>query len=463
MSKATAIEGAGSRGSWLDAAKVYWHPRILMMFILGFSAGLPFLLVFGTLSARLREAGIDRGTIGLISYVGTFYAFKFLWAPVVDRLEIPGLSRLLGRRRAWMLVAQAGIALGLLGIGMTDPTVESYQAIVYFALVTAFASATYDIVLDAYRIEIAPPEIQGAMSGTYIAGYRAGLYIAGAGALYLAEFVHWHAAYFAMAACMLPGLIAVFFAPQPMMNVERAMAAERQQVTNFLARRNVPANAATIWFYGAVICPFVDFVDRYRTTALMILALIALYKISDVVMGVMANTFYIDLGFTKDQIATYVKTFGIFPSIAGGLLGGLLVYKMGLARSLPIGALLVAAPNIFFALLALAGPEEAWLIATILADNLGSGMAGGILVAYLSSLTSVNYTATQYALFSSFMSLPGRFIGGLSGYMVDGMGYFNFFVATALMGLPAFFLALYMIRQHLTGEKLSLVTVASKE
>lgn len=439
------------RGSWIETCKVFLDRRVAALFFLGFAAGLPYLLVFSTLSIWLREVGIERSTIGFLSWVATFYSIKVLWAPVVDRLPIPWLTRAMGRRRSWMLVAQAGIIAGLLGMAASDPA-HGLGPLIAFALVAAFASATQDTAIDAYRIEAAPAEMQGPLAGSYNFGYRVGLLLAGAGALYIAEYASWFVAYAAMAGAMLLGVGTVLLIAEPGRKVDRAALLEEERVTAYLRRfaHLAPRLQAVLgWLYGALVCPFTDFLRRMGWIAAVILVFIAIYKLSDVVMGVMAGPFYIDLGFSKSEIASVTKIFGFAMSVAGGLLGGLLVVRYGVIRPLVFGAFLVGLPNLLFALLAHQGrSDDLWLLVlAISGDNLGGGIAGTVLIAYLSSLTSSAYTATQYALFSSLMSLPGRFVGGWSGVMVDEMGYRDFFVMTAIISLPAIVLAWYLARR----------------
>ncbi len=459
------------RGSWIETCKVFLDRRVAALFFLGFAAGLPYLLVFSTLSIWLREVGIERSTIGFLSWVATFYSIKVLWAPVVDRVPIPLLTRVMGRRRSWMLLGQIGIIVGLLGMAGSDPA-QGLGALVGFALIAAFASATQDTAIDAYRIEAAPAEMQGPLAGSYNFGYRVGLLLAGAGALYIADYASWMAAYGVMAATMLLGVGTVLLIAEPARKVDRAALLEEERVAEYVGRLThlAPRLQAVIgWLYGAVVCPLTDFLRRMGWIAMVILLFIAIYKLSDVIMGVMAGPFYIDVGFSKSDIASVTKIFGFAMSVAGGLLGGLLVVRYGVVRPLVFGAFLVGVPNLLFALLAHQGidvvmqglpvaqqvlplPEgsatDFWLLVlAISGDNLGGGIAGTVLIAYLSSLTSSAYTATQYALFSSLMSLPGRFIGGWSGVMVDEMGYRDFFIMTAIISLPAILLAWYLARR----------------
>ena len=420
------------RLTWREALRVYREPASVRMLLLGFSAGLPLLLVFGTLSFWLREAGVDRTTIGHLSWVGLAYGFKWVWSPLVDRLPIPWLTRRVGRRRSWLLLSQCVIMLALVCMAFTDPKL-ALAPIVWGALAVAFASATQDIALDAYRIESASTERQGALAATYQTGYRLAMIWAGAGVLWMAarfevadagayQASAWQTAYLVMAASMLLGVVTVLASPEP---VQRALA---------------PARNLSEWLQGALVAPFADFLSRYRWQAVLILGLIALYRISDVVMGIMANPFYVDMGYSKDEVAAVTKVYGVVMTLAGAFVGGALAMRFGVMRVLMLGAILSASSNLLFAWLAGHGHDLTALILVVSADNLSSGIASAAFIAYLSSLTNIQYSATQYALFSSLMLLLPKFVAGFSGQYVDVFGYANFFVATALLGLPVLLL-----------------------
>ena len=398
------------------------------MLCLGFSAGLPLLLVLGTLSFRLREAGIDRSTIGFLSWVGLAYGFKWVWSPLVDRLPLPLLTRWLGRRRSWLLLAQATVVVGLVGMALLDPQV-ALEPVVWCALVVAFGSATQDIALDAFRIESADAQHQAALAATYQTGYRLAMIWAGAGVLWIAAraagtddttYLHaaWQTAYLVMAASMSLGVLTVLLSPEP---AQRAMP---------------PARNAREWLQSALIEPFAEFIRRYHWQAAIILGLIAVYRISDVVMGIMANPFYVDMGYTKDEVAAVTKVFGVIMTLLGAFIGGVLSMRLGVMRILMLGAVLSAITNLLFAWLATRGHDLTALIWVISADNLASGIASAAFIAYLSSLTNVNYSATQYALFSSMMLLAPKWLAGFSGVYVDAHGYEAFFTSTAVLGAP---------------------------
>ncbi|SEN03440.1 AmpG family muropeptide MFS transporter [Nitrosomonas marina] len=440
------MKSAG-KPSWIDTLSIYTRPRVLGMLSLGFSAGLPLLLILGTLSFWLREAGIDRTTIGHLSWVGLAYSFKWLWSPLVDRMPLPLLSRMLGRRRAWLLLSQCVIMLALVGMALTDPVVN-LSHMVFFALAVAFASATQDIALDAYRIEAVALELQGAMAATYQAGYRVAMILASAGVLWIAaavdssaasyDYMPWRFAYLVMACCMSVGIVTTLIIREPDVPVNTLLSENEQYAQRIIAGwdLNIRLARMLVWLYGALIAPFRDFIVRHGRQALLILALIALYRISDVVMGVMSNPFYVDMGYTKDEVATVSKVYGVLMTILGAAVGGLLIARIGIMRTLFIGAVLSAVTNLLFVWLAGRGHDVSGLVFTISADNLSAGIASSAFIAYLSGLTNTAYSATQYALFSSVMLLLPKFVAGFSGQFVDAFGYEAFFITTALLGVP---------------------------
>lgn len=426
------------------------------MLFLGFSAGLPLLLVFGTLSAWLARSGVDKTTIGFISWVALLYGLKFTWSPLVDRLQIPLVYRLLGQRRSWMLLAQCGVAGGLLLMSASDPLTD-LQLLVYAALLVAFASATQDISIDAWRIEAMPAETQGAMAGTYQLGYRLGMLVAGGGAFSIAHYYSWPAAYSAMALFMLVGVMTTLLIPEPQHTISNDTWKEEQQVVAFLQNsHNWPEKLRNIyaWIIGAVVCPFTEFFKRNGHFALMILLFIGLFRISDISMGIMANPLYVDVGYSDLQIGLVTKTIGPIVTIVGALLGGSLVVRYGIVPILMLGAILVVVTNLLFVLVALNPPSTLFLSLVIGADNLSAGVAGSAFIAYLSGLTNKAYTATQYALFSSLMLLPAKFIGGFSGSIVDAYGYVSFFFYSAALGLPAILL-IRILARHERNKSLS--------
>jgi len=433
--------------NWSQSFLVYRQPRVIAMLFLGFSAGLPLLLVFGTLSAWLRVEGVDKTTIGFVSWVALAYGIKFLWSPLVDRMPLPLLTSMLGKRRGWMLFAQAGIIFGLLNMAGSDP-LSQLQSLVLFAVVTAFASATQDIAIDAWRIEALDEEYQGAMAGTYQLGYRLGMIVAGGGAFSLAYFYSWPVAYTFMAAFMVVGVITVFFVPEP----DHAMSPQQLQaehkVVEALAANSGVASRLKLWFAGAVVSPFAEFFARHGLFAVVILSFIMVFRISDITLGVMANPFYIDMGYNELQIGLVTKTVGPLVTIAGALLGGVLVMHYGKMRMLMLGAVLVVLTNLLFAWLATQQAEIIWLILVVGADNLAAGIATTTFIAYLSALTHKAYTATQYALFSSIMLLLAKFLAGFSGLVVDATSYPVFFTYAAALGLPSIGLIMVLMRHE---------------
>ncbi|MBO9645561.1 MAG: MFS transporter [Pseudacidovorax sp.] len=423
---------------WRETLRVYLEPASLRMFALGFAAGLPLLLVLGTLSFRLREAGIDRATIGYLSWVGLAYGFKWVWAPLVDRLPLPPLTTLLGRRRGWLLLSQVLVIAGLVGMALNDPR-AGLQPLVLCAVLVAFGSATQDIALDAFRIESAEARKQAALAAAYQTGYRLAMIWAGAGALWVAAWAEgsatgayqnggWRTAYLVMAGSMVVGVLTVLLSAEPV----------RVPLP--------PARSAGEWLRNTLVEPFADFLRRYRWQAVLILSLIAIYRISDVVMGIMANPFYVDMGFTKDEVATVSKVYGVIMTLVGAFVGGVLAMRLGVMRVLMLGAVLSAASNLLFAWMTTRGHDVTALVAVVSADNLAGGIASAAFIAYLSSLTNVSYSATQYALFSSLMLLLPKFVAGFSGAFVEAYGYATFFTGTALLGLPVLVLVALAMR-----------------
>jgi len=435
--------------NWKDSLLVYRQRRVLILFFLGFSSGLPILLVFGSLSFWLREAGVDRSTIGFVSWVALAYGFKWVWSPLVDRLNLPFLTLQYGRRRAWLLLTQVLILLAILGMALTNP-VESLTQIVWFALAVAFFSATQDIVIDAFRIETGDDDVQAAMASTYMIGYRIAMMVASAGVLWLAawfdpdesiyHYESWKMAYQVMAGFMLVGMITTLFITEPKVPFNAAVKKQEQEAISKLHQMNLPFTGLIEWMWLAVLSPFIDFIRRYRWHAVLLLLLISTYRISDIVLGVVANIFYVDQGFTKAEVANVTKIFGVIMTLVGAVLGGTLVKRFGVMPILFLGALLSALTNLLFSVLAQSGNDIDMLIMVVSVDNLSAGIATAAFIAYLSSLTNIAYSATQYALFSSVMLLLPKFIGGYSGVMVDNLNYVNFFTLTAVMGIPVLFL-----------------------
>jgi len=424
MSTGTAAAKPASYKGWAGIRRAFATPSAMTLLLLGFGSGLPFLLIASmTLSTRLRDVGLDLGSIGLISLASFFYLLKFLWAPLIDRYAFP-LTAFLGRRRSWLLFAQLLVAASLFALALTRPEL-GVAGLVAWVLVGSFAGATQDSVVDAYRIEIAPADAQAALAATYTLGYRIGLILGGAGALYLAEFKGWQWAYVAMAALML------------------------LPVATTLACREPAAPEATVVrridILGAFWQPFSSFFrNNGWALGLVLLLFVGLFKFPDQVIGVMSGPFYLDSGYTKADIATVSKLYGIWTGIAGAFLGGVAVAAFGFRRMLLVATLGVALSNLAFLLMA-QYPSQIWAFyAAITADNLCQGFAGVVLIAFMSSLTDRNFTATQFALLVSLANLPGKFVGGVSGFIVEASSYSTFFILSALTVVPTLLLLAWL-------------------
>ena len=494
--------------SWQQSLTAFFHPRVMTMLFFGIAAGIPLLLIFSSLSLWLREANIERDTVTYFSWAALGYSFKFVWAPLIDVIPLPWLTRWLGRRRAWLLLSQLMIMLAIGLMAMIDPASQGLAFMALAAVLLGFSAATQDVVIDAYRIESAGEELQAMMSASYIAGYRIGMLLAGAGALFLAsyfgssmghyQFEAWQKAYWLMALSMLVGVITTCIIKEPVVAQQRVSRAARDYVGLFVVfllavtamvgcflltsewagrAKAVLSDVLYNPYIGAVLVellrfavglgvavvltrlclrwnwvdrqlarqsyiePIQDFFQRYGwSMAWLLLALVGLYRISDIVLGAIANVFYQDMGFSKPQIATVVKSFGLAMTIAGGFIGGVLAMRIGVMKTLFLGALLSAITNLLFMLLAGMGDNITMLYVVISADNLSAGIASAAFVAFLSSLTNISFTAVQYAIFSSLMTLLPKMMGGYSGSMVQAMGYEWFFLITALLGLPVLLL-----------------------
>jgi PAT family beta-lactamase induction signal transducer AmpG len=424
-----ATPPAASYKGWTGIRRAFATPSALTLMLLGFGSGLPFLLIASmTLSTRLRDVGLDLGSIGLISLASFFYLLKFLWAPLIDRFPFP-LAAWLGRRRSWLFASQLVVAIGLAALALTTPGAD-VTALVVWVLIASFAGATQDSAVDAYRIEIAPQSAQAALAATYTLGYRIGLIVAGAGALYLAEFRGWTAAYLAMAALMLIPIVTTLACREP-------LAPETTVV-----RR--------VDFLGAFWQPFTSFFSTNGlAVGIALLVFVGLFKFPDQVIGVMAGPFYLDTGYSKADIATVSKIYGVWMGIAGAFLGGLGVAAFGFRRMLVLAALGVALSNLAFLFMA-HYPSQIWAFyAAISSDNLAQGFAGTVLIAFMSSLTNRNFTATQYALLVSLANLPGKFVGGVSGFLVEATSYSTFFILSAVTVVPTLLLLWWLWRRIL--------------
>jgi PAT family beta-lactamase induction signal transducer AmpG len=423
------------------------------MLFLGFSAGLPFYLVFQTLSAWLRQEGIERATIGMLAWVGLAYTFKWVWSPIVDRLRLPLLHAWLGKRRSWMLLAQLGIGWGLLNLADSEPA-AGVTRIAVGALFLAFCSATQDIAIDAWRIESASLDDQGAMVAAYQIGYRAALITGGAGALGIAQGYGWATSYTVMACLAAVGVLTTFLVHEPAQSARRESGGREARVVAWLeARPHWPPWLRELGasFIGAVICPFTDFFARYGLrVAVVTLLLVSTYRLTEFTMGSMANPFYIDHGYTLGEIAAIVKAIGLPVSMVGVVIAGFIVAKAGLRFALFLGSVLIAASNLGFALLATTSvPTLVGLGLINGLDMLAQGVHGTALIAFLSGLTSARYTATQYALFSSLYAFIGKLLEGTSGFVVDAIGFPAFFTYTASLSIPGLLLLAWLTRRRL--------------
>ncbi|MBT6406623.1 MAG: AmpG family muropeptide MFS transporter [Rhodospirillaceae bacterium] len=414
--------------TWLDASKVYLERRVFVILLLGFSSGLPLLLVYSTLSAWLKESDVSLTMIGLFSWASTAYALKFLWAPVVDSIPLPVLTRLLGQRRSWLVLSQAATMVTMVGLGGTDPATELWWTALW-AVLLAFASATQDIVVDAYRIESLDEDQLGAGSANYVFGYRIAMLVAGAGALFIADGYSWYWAYVAMAALMGVGLLTVLLSPEPDREISFV---DHDQSLGAQIR-------------DAIINPFVDFMTRPHW--IMILLFVALYKYGEALLGVMANPFYLDMGFSKSEIAAVSKGYGFAMTILGGFMGGVLVARYGIMRALWYAGLLQCVANLAFAAQAQVGYSIPMLAVTISIENLTAGMATTAFVAYLSSLCNVAYTATQYALLSSIMSFARTMFASGGGWLADNMDWTSYFILTTFAAVPVLVVLYWLMKR----------------
>ena len=497
------------RQSVAETLRAYSHPKVAALACLGFSAGLPLPLIFATLSLWLREAGVDRAQVTYFSWAALGYSFKFVWAPLIDKLPLPYLATHLGQRRSWLLVSQLAVIGAIVSMAHCDPATDAgLAAMAVAAVALGFSSATQDIVIDAYRIEAAPAAMQALLSSAYVAGYRVGwTLVGGALALYLADglgssadgylFAAWRWTYLAMAAAMLVGVATTLVISEPLRRrassyfhgaadygrflllfalvagafvatilasagaadqIRIALAGLGDHVAGFLvAALRLAAALAAALAVGALgvagglvrremavetyTAPAREFFVRYgRRAALLILLLVGFYRVSDIVLGVIANVFYYDMGYGKDAIATATKLFGTPVTISGGFLGGYLALRYGTLRVLMLGAALTVATNLLFIALTAVPGHLPLLYIVIGADNLTAGLASAAFVAYLSSLTNLKFTAVQYAIFSSLMTLFPKLLGGFSGQVVDGFGYQWFFLGAAILGLPVLLL-----------------------
>jgi PAT family beta-lactamase induction signal transducer AmpG len=420
----------GRLARWLDAARVYTDRRMLVILLMGFASGLPLLLTLSTLSYWLEKVGVDLTSIGLFALVGIPYSFKFVWAPVVDQVRIPLLTRWLGRRRSWALAMQICLIGAILFMGSTDPAVDPWWTALA-ALLIAFFSATQDIAIDAYRIEILKEDEQGAGAAATQIGYRIGLIVAGAGALAASDFVGWPLIFGGLAAFVGIGILAVLIAREP----------EAPESWETIAKAPLARQIKL-----SAVDPFVEFLTRRG--ALVILAFVLLYKFGDAIGGVMAYPFYSQMGFTGTEIAAISKVFGVIMTLVGVAVGGVMVSRYGIFRALILGGILQAATNVFYAWLAGRGHDLTALTITIGADNFANGLGSAAFVAYLSSLCNVAFTGTQYALLSSFMATGRTMLSSGSGWLAETLGWAPFFIATMFLAVPGLLLIWWLMRLY---------------
>ena len=423
---------------WLSAARIYMDKRMLTMIALGFSSGFPLLLVFGTLNLWLKDAGISYAAIGLFSLVKTPYSFKWAWSPLIDRIRLPLFCRL-GRRRGWALFTQIILMSSILCMSTVNPSATPLT-MAFFAVLVTIASASQDIVLDAYRIESFSSKEQGAGVAIFVLGYRFGLIFSGAGAIWMASVMSWNNVYVIMSFGALVGIIAILCSKEPAQDSKKAQISYsgslRKRIKKFLLT--------------AVYDPFKDFMRKPDWA--IILLFIFFYRMSDAYMGPMAYPFYDDMGFSKVEIAYVSKLYGMIATILGGIAGGLIINRFGIMKSLFWFGLLQGITNLMFVAQSYAGHNIYLLTITISLDNISAGMGTTALVAYLSSLCNIAYTATQYALLSSLMSFARDLFAATSGFLADHVSWDIFFFITALMVIPGLILLAYLTKKYPSGQ-----------
>lgn len=426
---------------------IYLEPRVAVMLLLGFSSGLPLALTVGTLSLWLAEVGVSKTSIALFALAGAPYTFKFLWSPLVDRMPIPFLTSRLGQRRGWAVLTQVALMGCIVGLGSSNPAEEPFWTAL-FALGVAFWSATQDIVIDAFRVESLQERQYGAGAAMIVLGYRLGMLMSGAGVLYLATFLGWFVAYAIMAGLIGVGLLTILFNPEPVRQGSVASLAWEKEMLVYLAARPWLGGwkgRVVAWISGAVIAPFAEFMTQ-RGWVLTLL-FILMYKFGDALAGVMSAPFYVEMGFSKIEIANVSKLFGLVAVILGGMAGGILTARMGIMKTLLYCGVLQMVSNLMFVLLAWAGHSMEMLIVTIAVENLAGGMGTTAFVAYLSRLCNVAYTATQYALLTSFMAFGRTTLASSGGWLADQMSWPTFFVLTTLAAVPGLLLWWLMVKR----------------
>ncbi|SCA56420.1 Permease of the major facilitator superfamily,AmpG-like [Candidatus Terasakiella magnetica] len=431
---------------WIEASRIYFDRRILAILFLGFSSGLPLLLVYGTLSYWLGVEGVSLATIGFFSLARLPYTFKFLWAPLIDQVRLPIVHRLIGHRRSWALLSQACLIASIIGLGYSNPS-ETPELTALFAVLVAFFSATQDILIDAYRIELLKDDEQGAGAAMYVNGYRLGMLIAGAVAIGLSDWVSWPVVYTIMGGLIGVGMITILLNREPENLAARAQLVERDgQYDELVAQGKAPWLAALIANFNiAVIQPFKDFMTRAGW--IWVLVFIILYKMGEAMLGAMANPFYHQIGFSGAEIASVTKVFGLAATIIGGMIGGIVVYRYGVMRALLYCGIVQMLSTLLFAIQAEVGHHIPMLMVAISGENVTAGMATTAFVAYLSSQCNTAYTATQYALLSSFMAIPRDMFAAFSGVLAEQVGWVGFFVACSAIAAPALVLLMWMMKR----------------
>jgi len=415
-----------AKTSWEQVFKAYLKPKMLGMMSLGFASGLPYMLIYSELAFWMKKADVDLKVIGFFAWIGLVYTLKVLWAPLVDRLEIPYLTKHMGQRRSWMLAAILGTVIGALIIATSDPTISVMQ-IAIGAVILATSGATLDISIDAWRIEAAPGDDQTNMAAVYVLGYR--IAIIGAGLSYIvAGLTNWNIAYAVMAMILAINGCVVFFIKEP----------AREARTKALTLSGAVAEN--------VVKPFLGFASRLGIWTPLVFCLVATYLISDKTMGPMAKPMYQAVGYTEIQVGLVSSFFGPWPVIFGGFVAGAISIKFGLMRCLLIGSILMVITNAAFAWLStISDPKTAYLFVTVGADNLAAGFAATIFIAYLSSLCDLKFAATQYAFLSAMFNLVGKTLSGFTGIMANKMGFESFFIMSAALGIPAIIFALILM------------------
>ncbi|MFN3230771.1 MAG: AmpG family muropeptide MFS transporter [Alphaproteobacteria bacterium] len=444
---------------WVDrlgATAVYAERRVALFFLFGFSSGLPLALSFGTLSYWLTQVGTSKGEIGLFALLTVPYAFKFVWAPFIDRLPFPVLTRLLGRRRGWMLAMQIGLILSIGFVGFCDPVPGNLLPVALGALAIAFFSASQDIVIDAHRVELLDLEQQGAGAGAYQIGYRIAMLVSGGGALIIAglgasgadSVGNWEAAYSVMAVLMLVGVLAVLLSPEPAQQDSDDAQVRRQQAEAYLKSRprlQGFLGEVLAWLYVSAVAPFLEFMQK--SGWFVILAFVLFYKFGDTLASMMTGPFYLEHGFSLEAVGLISKPVGITATIFGAVLAGVMVYRLGIIKSLWICGIAQLVSNFMFVILASVGPDPWMLGFTVAIENFAGGMGATAFMAYMASLCNVAYTATQYALLTSLMSVGRTLFSAPSGFLAEAVSWPVFFSLTVVAAVPGLVLLWWVTRR----------------